>query len=358
MFGVFSVNFAVGICITVSSAYYFSTKLYKNYKSSQIQSAVNQIINDVILLPAASLPSQVIHQIAERAWQPLIISLLKQVNGENSIRKFSSCVNTALACHALFCGVQRARDIALKQEGLRRFNLIMPSGKLVFFNVKGLFDGLAEAAASHDRKIKKHVAALEGQQAGRFTKYLFSYQCLIASLPSDNEAKKFLASAPLSFSFDFNQETFALLEMEMRQKSKQVNNERSFSYYFTIKNEISVEHAFVIEQYLNEMHQVSYNLYQSWVNLSSLKEELAKDDQSGLDWQQLWQFLRSIQKALLPGALENEPNKLSQCFGFKEHNSLRIKYADDELKGLKLIYYVDAFKPAQVLVNLKEILQI
>lgn len=269
--------------------------------------------------------------------------------------KFQSCVNTMYALSLIFLGVEATKKIAEDHTVCCRVDVPvpLPSGKTWNFSIESLFEGNISANISNDCQLDDNK-----YREFYLNKFKKTIQPLIDSVKSDSDEKtiKGIQEKFSCLHYPFNKTTIELLQKDIFERNKKVNEKQTFIYILSLQvskvGEKITEHAWILEQFLNEETKgVAFRLYQSWIGQATLMDDLAKQGKKPWNFEKLKEFLLSLETF----CCSYGENSTLQCFGYSDHSHPLLQFDGKSFFGKILTYQTYEIDPAQCLNNYKNL---
>lgn len=155
--------------------------------------------------------------------------------------------------------------------------------------------------------------------------------------------------------FPYNEKNLENLTNELKENASKTNEERSYVYYICLKNFLKkVDHTFVIEQFQRKNdHKTCYRIYQSWIGMGTLAEDLKKNqyDESGdhsLNEEELITKLTELKKYFTSEGPERYVD-LGKIFGYPLDVTVYLPASGLSQEGVfsrcDLLYWCEPVKP-------------
>lgn len=282
----------------------------------------------------------------------------------------TQCTNNAFTLGALFFGI----------DFIRRIKNVFKTNLLISLSFS--FDGKAESTVSCTFRnifrgsittaIRKKNPSLLSAEAetkldtrllelqGKFVDKIFK-KYLMERLTKKQENNPILQKEESEFffkksilKFPFNIKNLENLIHEMESNAKFISSETTCFYFIDLVNiDERADHAFIVEQFQRQDQEICYRLYQSWIGLSTLLEDLRKRDydQEGyraMSWEEMEQGLNSLRNYFVRPK-DYQKFDSNNIFGYELDFSLSSAASyDDQTKIVRsrdLIYFCEFINP-------------
>lgn len=352
---------------------------------SPILSKVDRAIQNLFQSKnSASIPFKVISYFAKKHLKILIPTVMEVVNkayqDKVGMPLITSCLNTANTVAALFLGLEKGKATIkiLHNNPIFGTKYTLPTSLICDLSFSNLFNGLFLCKLKeHDIDLEQFYSQDTNDIYSRIGKYL------------DNEFKSFLHTIDQEITGSFNTDTqqyeyierlsrlkyennskvIAFLLNEILKKKSSINAQKSSIYCMSIMTRcndnllaIAAEHEFVLEQFLREEDQsVCYRFYQSWINETTIEQDLQKqsfreDGKNAWTQEKLLLFFEYLIELL---SYQDSKGSYEKCFGYKQDTyEPTLLFKNNHFSGRTLRYISHEIDPRDCLNHIGEILKL